>query len=108
MSAHRQKIAELETEIEALTRTAERCTEIMRGAKAAMAIAMVMLVLPITGLIDLPDAMVIGSIPLGLGSLVVLGSNDATRKELLETIKACERQRDDLINELPLASVAPH
>ena len=101
----REEIAELETRIEALVETMERCRKLIVLSKVALALGAVSLCGFMLGLLGegaLP--LVLGIIGI-LGGIVLLGSNTTTSKVALADMKAAEIRRAQLISKIDLRVV---
>lgn len=98
----RERIAELEAEIEELRDSADRCRKIEGPAKFAVVLGILLLSatllkLPATG----PVAFVI-AITAILGGVALKGSNESTRDNLMARIRVHEAQRAEMIDALEL------
>ena len=100
-----EQIARLESEIEALSESAARCTKIALGARIAIGAGCVVFAAMLLGLIE-PSALwlMIGAI-CAMGGIVLYGSNRTTAEQIAGRIANAERLRAGLINDIALTLV---
>jgi len=100
-----EQIARLESEIEALSESAARCTKIALGARIAVGAGCVVFAAMLLGLIE-PSALwlMIGAI-CAMGGIVLYGSNRTTAEQIAGRIANAERLRAGLINDIALTLV---
>jgi len=102
----RENISKLESQIEALSESAEWCRKIALAAKCAIVAGALWLATILFGLI-LPDGVgLMGSAILIIGGLVLAGSNATTAQQIAERIEAAEKLRAALIGQIDLRVVA--
>jgi hypothetical protein len=101
----REEIVRLEAHIEQLAETIESCRKLILIAKGVMAVAAVLIVAGLLGLIMLDPAVLIGAFGIVLGGLVVFGSNTSTLEQAKAATKAAELRRSELINKIDLRLV---
>jgi hypothetical protein len=101
----REEIARLETRIETLTGSIERCRKISLAARLALALGIVWLVLIVFKIIPFAPIHFIGAISAMLGGTVLYGSNSSTWKQTVAVIAAAEARRSELIDAMALRTV---
>jgi hypothetical protein len=106
MDDPRQKIAELEGEIEKLAEAAERCRKLDLAARAAILAGGVCLAAILLGAIRSDALPVFGSLTAIIGGIVVYGSNSSTARQIAERLKAADAQRAALIGAIDLHLVS--
>ena len=99
--AHEQ-IAEIEAEIEALARSAERCRTFIRAGKVVAAAGALPPLIAETGLLTLSPMGILLGVGAVFGGIVIAGSNKGTLDELTEAFRACEALRAELIDGIEL------
>ena len=97
-----EQIAELEAEIEHLTRAAERCRMIIMAARLVIYAGGLLLATNVIGLIRLEPMMFLVAIIAVLGGIVLFGSNKSTLGRSVAAIRDCEARRTQLIDRLGL------
>jgi hypothetical protein len=102
----REEIVRLEAEIERLTETMESCRKLILASKLAAAVAGVLIVVTLVGVINLDPALLIGAFGVLLGAFVVFGSNASTLDQAIAASKAAELRRAQLIGQIDLRLVA--
>jgi hypothetical protein len=102
----REEIVRLESEIERLAETMESCRKLILLSKLAGALAGILLVAALFGVINSDPALMIGAFGVALGALVVFGSNTSTLDRALAATKAAELRRAELIGHIDLRLVA--
>lgn len=100
------EISDIEDRIEALAEIAERCRKYILASKIAIGSGAVLLLVTILGLFGLGQTVALGSIALGLGGIVSLGSNVSTLRQTEDAIGAAEARRSALIGRIELRVVA--
>ena len=105
MSDPQQEVANLEAEIDALARAAERCRKVIALSKAVSGVGGVLLVLILTGLVWLGPLALVLAITAVLGGLALFGSHQSTRGEIAARIRAHEARRAELIDGMALQTV---
>jgi len=99
------QIARLESEIEALSESAERCAKIALGARSAIVVGCVVFAAMLIGLIEASALwLMIGAI-CAIGGIVLYGSNRTTAEQIAARIANAERLRADLIGDMELTLV---
>ncbi len=99
------EISQIEARLEDLAETAERCRKIIAVSKLAIAGSGALLLLAILGLFGVNETAALGSIAVGLGGIVSLGSNISTLRQTMDAISDGERLRSDLIDRKHLRMV---
>jgi hypothetical protein len=99
------QIPRLEGEIDRLARVAESCRKVILIAKVAMAIAALVLLVAVTGLIRVDQIVPLAAVAAILGGIAVAGSNARTLREASANIRAAEARRAELIGALPFSTV---
>jgi hypothetical protein len=99
------EISLIEARLEELGEVAERCRKIILVSKAAIAIAVTLLLVMMLGLFGSNQVAAIGSIAAVLGGIVSLGSNVSTLRQTMAAISADEALRSDLIDTIDLCVV---
>lgn len=105
MQDFREQIARLESEIERLGDSAERCRKIAVGARIAIGAGCALLAAVLLGLLRADGLYLILSGIFGIGGVVLAGSNDTTAKQIAERIAQTEQQRAELIGQMDLTLV---
>jgi len=100
-----EQISRLESEIERLAESLDRCGKIAVGARSAIVAGGVLLAAILLGLIRADGLLLMLVAILGIGGFVLYGSNDTTAKQLAARIDEAERQRADLIGHMELTLV---
>jgi hypothetical protein len=103
--ALREEIVRLEADIEQFAETIESCRKLILIAKAAMALAALLIFGAVFGVITLDPAVLIGAFGVALGGLVVFGSNTSTLEQAKAATKAAELRRSALIGQIDLRVV---
>jgi hypothetical protein len=91
------QIPRLEAEIERLTQVAESCRKVILAAKVAIALAAVVVVVTLAGLIRLDQLVTLAAIATILGGIVAAGSNSRTLHEATAKIRPAEARRAELV-----------
>jgi hypothetical protein len=101
----REEIVRLEADIEQFAETIESCRKLMLIAKAAMALAALLVLAAVLGAITLDPAVLIAAFGVILGGIVVFGSNTSTLEQAVAATKAAELRRSELIGQIDLRVV---
>ena len=101
----REEIVRLEAEIEQFAETIESCRKLLLIAKAAMALAALLVLGGVLGAITLDPAVLIAAFGVVLGGIVVFGSNTSTLEQAVAATKAAELRRSELIGQIDLRVV---
>jgi hypothetical protein len=99
------QIPRLEAEIERLARVTESCRKVILIAKVAMALAVLVLLATVTGLIRVDQIVPLAAVAAILGGITVAGSNARTLREASANIRVAEARRAELIGVLPFSAV---
>lgn len=100
-----ENISRLESEIEALAESAERCRKIALFAKAAVGAGAVLLGAILFGIVR-ADALMLMLSAIGiLGGIVLSGSNATTANQIAERIAQAEATRAGMISGMELTLV---
>lgn len=105
MQDFRDQIARLEEDIERLGETAERCRKIALGARIAVGAGCALLVAFLLGFTGGDALYLMLSAILGIGGVVLAGSNDTTARETAERIAKAEQMRAEFISQMDLTLV---
>jgi hypothetical protein len=101
----RDEIVRLETEIERLAETMESARKLILLAKLGMALAALLIVAALLGLLTLDPAVLIGAFGVLLGGIVVFGSNASTLEQAKTATRVAELRRSELIGQIDLRVV---
>jgi hypothetical protein len=101
----RDEIVRLEAEIEQLAETMESARKLVLLAKIAMALAALLIVGALLGVLSLDPAVLIGAFGVAIGGVVVFGSNTSTLEQAKAATKAAELRRSELIGHIDLRVV---
>src|ERR1700726_4399887 len=101
----REEIVRLEADIEQFAETIESCRKLLLIAKAAMALAALLVMGGVLGAITLDPAVLIAGFGVVLGGIVVFGSNTSTLEQAVAATKAAELRRSELIGQIDLRLV---
>jgi hypothetical protein len=101
----REEIVRLEADIEQFAETIESCRKLLLIAKAAMALAALLVLGGVLGAITLDPAVLIAAFGVVLGGIVVFGSNTSTLEQAVAATKAAELRRSELIGRIDLRVV---
>jgi hypothetical protein len=99
------EITRLEAEIDRLARVTESCRKVILIAKVAMALAVLVLLVTVTGLIRVDQIVPLAAVAAILGGITVAGSNARTLREVTANMRAAEARRAELIGELQFSAV---
>jgi hypothetical protein len=101
----RDRIAQLEDRIEALTKSIERCRKIAFGSKIAIAAGAIWFALTLFRVVPFDPTAFIAALTAVLGGIVLLGSNATTWTQTEGELHAAETMRADLIGTIELRVV---
>src|SRR5437763_1689016 len=101
----REQISRLESDIERLSDSVDRCRKIAVAAKVAIGAGCVLLASLLVGAIGADALSLIVSAILIISGIVLLGSNETTLKQTLARIEEAERLRAALISQMELTLV---
>jgi hypothetical protein len=93
----RDQIGQLESRIESLNESIERCRKISLGAKISVAAGAVWFALLVLGIVWFNATAFVAALTAVLGGVVLLGSNATTWDETARDLRAAEAARADLI-----------
>ena len=99
------QIARLEAQIERFGEVAESCRKVILAAKVAIALGALVLLVTLTGLINVDQIVAFGASAVILGGIVAAGSNSRTLNEATANMRAAEMRRAELIGTLPFSQV---
>lgn len=100
-----EDISRLESEIEALAESAERCRKIALTARVAIGASGVLLTAILLGLIRMDGLSLMLSAILVLGGIVAYGSNATTARQIADRIEKAEQARAERIGAMELTLV---
>ena len=100
------EIADLEARIEAALDAAERCRKTVTAAKAAVLLGTLLLLAGLSGFLRLGLEAILIGIGAALGGIVLSGSSERTRQDLLARAAMDEARRATLIASLDLHEIA--
>jgi len=101
----RDQIAQLESRIEALTGSIERCRKISIGSKIAIAGGAAWFALALFWILPFDATAFVAALTAVLGGVVLLGSNATTWEQTDADLRAAEAMRADLIGGIELRLV---
>ena len=101
----RDRISQLEAQIEAFAETVEGCRKFAVAARVAIAAGAILMLAMLVGAIRPDLAALSGATAALLGGIVLLGSNRSTSDQALAKMKKAEAARADLIDQLEPRSV---
>ena len=93
----RAEIARLETHIDALAVTIERCRKFILMSKVAMVAGALLIVVIVLGAIRFDPVAMIGAITAVIGGTVLFGTNGSTLQQTEAALRAAEARRAELI-----------
>jgi hypothetical protein len=99
------QIGRLETEIEALSESAARCSKIATGARLAIGAGCVLFAAMLVGLLQLDALRLLIATIFAMGGIVLYGSNKTTAQQIAARIANAERLRAELIGSIELTLV---
>jgi hypothetical protein len=99
------QIPRLEAEIERLAQVAESCRKVILAAKVAIAAGALVLLVSVSGLINVDQIVAFAAVTGILGGIVAAGSNSRTLNEATANMRAAEARRAQLIGALPFSAV---
>lgn len=103
--ASRDEIARLEEEMETLAERIARCRKLSLAAKLAIVAGLSWVALTLLSAVPFASYALVGALALGIGGIVLLGSNATTWKQNEKTLHAVEKLRADLIEGMDLPTV---
>jgi hypothetical protein len=92
------QIERLESDIERLAESLDRCRKAMLFSKVVIAAGVIWILAYLLGAISFEPATMIGAIAAIIGGVVVFGSNWSTSKQSTAAMKAAEMRRAELID----------
>ncbi|AXK83067.1 hypothetical protein DW352_22640 [Pseudolabrys taiwanensis] len=98
-------IAQLETRIEELRATRERCRKISLVGRIALYISGLWLILTLTSLLPFSPTPFFAALAAVLGGFVLLGSNKTTWEQTEEELRKAEAMRDQFIGSITMKVV---
>jgi hypothetical protein len=101
----RDQIARIESDIDELAKTLDRCRKAMLLSKVAIAGGGIWIFAYLLGAIRFDSTAMTGAIAAAIGGVVVFGSNSSTSKQTTAAIEAAEIRRDELIDMIDLRTV---
>jgi hypothetical protein len=100
-----EDIARVETRIEQLALSIERCRKLSLAAKIAIAAGAAWIVLTLLWIVPFVPAMVFAALATIIGGVVLLGSNATTWTQTEAALRASETLRAEMIERLALRPV---
>ena len=100
----RDQIARIESDIEQLAESLDRCRKAMLLSKVAITVGGILILAYFVGA-AFDHAILIAALAAIIGGVVVLGSNSSTSKQITTAMKAAEVQRAKLIDMIDLRAV---
>jgi hypothetical protein len=101
-----ERIAQIESDIEQLAQTLEKCRKAILFSKVAIGAGAIWILAYLVGAIRFDPTMMIAAIAAVIGGVVFYGSNSSTSKEAAAAMKDAERLRVELIDRLNFHTVA--
>jgi hypothetical protein len=101
----REEIPELETRIEELAESLERCRKMIRLSKISILIGAILLASTMVGLLSFVPLIMILAVAAVLGGIVMFGSTTTTAKETAAVMQQAETRRVQLIGQIDLRLV---
>jgi hypothetical protein len=98
-------VARVETRIEELAASIERCANISMASKIAITAGAAWIVLTFAGLVAFAPAPVVAALAVIIGGAVLLGSNRTTWQQMEADIRASEALRARMIEQLDLRAI---
>ena len=95
----REQISRLETQIDRLAESVERCRKLAIGAKTAIGAGCILLASLLVGAIGADGLSLMLSAILIIGGIVLLGSNETTSKQMRSRIEETERLRAEQLGQ---------
>jgi hypothetical protein len=92
------QISDLESDIERLAESLDRCRKAMLFSKVVIAAGVIWILAYLLGAIRFEPASMIGAIAVIIGGIVVFGSNSSTSKQSTAAMKTAEMRRAELID----------
>jgi hypothetical protein len=102
----RDQIARLESDIEQLAETLERCRKVMLVSQIIIATGAIGLLAYLLGAVRFEPTLMIGAIAALIGGVVLYGSNSSTSKGAMAAMKDAETLRTELIDRINPQTVA--
>ena len=99
------QIPRLEAQIERLGVVAESCRKVILAAKVAIALGTLILLVTLSGLMNLDQIVAFAAAAVILGGIVAAGSNSRTLNETTASMRAAEARRAELIGAIPFSKV---
>ncbi len=99
------QISQLEAEIEHLADVAERCRKIIVASRLAIVVGGLWLLGIALGVVPFDQLGFICSITAIIGGIVAFGSNTRTWQQTIDTLKAAQARRSELIDTIDLKLV---
>src|SRR5258708_19361036 len=96
------EISRIEARLDELAEVSERCRKFILVSKAAIAGGVALLLVTMLGLFGSNQVTAIGSIAVGIGGIVSLGSNVSTFRETMPALSPPTVLRSDLISRIDL------
>ncbi|MGB8059785.1 MAG: hypothetical protein WCF75_24615 [Pseudolabrys sp.] len=93
-----EQIAQIESDIEQLAQTLEKCRKAILFSKVAIGAGAIWILAYLVGAIRFDPTMMIAAIAAVIGGVVFYGSNSSTSKEAAAAMKDAERLRAELID----------
>jgi hypothetical protein len=103
----RDQIAGIEADIDELAKTLDGCRKTMLFSKVAITAGGIWIFAYFIGAIRFDPTTMISAIAAIIGGVVFFGSNSSTSKQTAAAMKAAEKHRAELIDEIKLLVVEP-
>jgi len=101
----RDEISRLESHLEELAESVERCRKIIQASKIAIAAGFLWIAATMLGAVWFNPAIMIVAMATVIGGIVVFGSTTTTSKQTLAAMKDAEARRAELIGTIELRVV---
>ena len=101
----RERIAQLETRIDELAESIERCRKFVLAAKLAIALGALVLVALLLGAVGFDPVVLMVALIAVIGGIVVLGTNTSTSMQMAADMARAEARRAALIDGLELRRI---
>jgi hypothetical protein len=92
------QISDLESDIDRLAESLDRCRKAMLFCKVVIAAGVIWILAYLLGAISFEPATMVGALAAIIGGVVVFGSNWSTSKQTTAALKAAETSRAELID----------